>query len=217
MFSRVFKEWKFSSFEVDKLCMNSWFDCPSCHDQQHSCHVDGNNKLYRYKTSGRYPSFWYNALQPSMSLSIQINLFRRSGPSYYGDLFIINNKDVDNHLELLGYSNKSANVWHFTNVYYYIIQILDSFIFNFSFKKEIIYCGSNILKAAQDKSKTKVSLDETGFEYCVCRHGVAQKGLTCFAEKCLATHISSRRNSWWSKRLLTYGMTSYVSIGLGWE
>jgi len=45
---------------------------------------------------------------------------------------------------------------------------------------EPVHCGSSVLKAAQDKSKRKAALDETGFEYCVCRHGVAQKGLNMY-------------------------------------
>ena len=41
-------------------------------------------------------------------------------------------------------------------------------------------CGNSVLKAAQDVSKKKTALDETGFEYCVCRHGLAQKGVNMF-------------------------------------
>ena len=26
----------------------NWIDCPACYGSQHSCHVDGNAKLYRY-------------------------------------------------------------------------------------------------------------------------------------------------------------------------
>ena len=53
---------------------------------------------------------------------------------------------------------------------------------SFSFFKEIepVHCGSSVLKAAQDKNKRKAALDETGFEYCVCRHGIAQKGVNMF-------------------------------------
>ena len=45
---------------------------------------------------------------------------------------------------------------------------------------EPIHCGSSTLKAAQDKCKRRNNLDETGFEYCVCRHGVALKGVNMF-------------------------------------
>lgn len=37
---------------MDMLQQKNWMECPSCHDDQHSCHVDGNNKLYRYKSAG---------------------------------------------------------------------------------------------------------------------------------------------------------------------
>ena len=31
----------------------NWLKCPCCSINQHSCHIDGNMKLYRYKSSGR--------------------------------------------------------------------------------------------------------------------------------------------------------------------
>ena len=52
-FSRSFKEWKFCNFELDQLQMKDWMKCPPCTIQQHSAHVDGNMKLYRFKTAGR--------------------------------------------------------------------------------------------------------------------------------------------------------------------
>jgi hypothetical protein len=36
------------------LQSKDWMKCPCCLVKQHSCHVVGNCKLYRYKSSGRY-------------------------------------------------------------------------------------------------------------------------------------------------------------------
>ena len=52
-FSRSFKEWKFCMHEVQVAQGFSWMECPACSLDQHSCHVDGNMKLYRYKSSGK--------------------------------------------------------------------------------------------------------------------------------------------------------------------
>ncbi|XP_057311085.1 uncharacterized protein LOC130648956 isoform X2 [Hydractinia symbiolongicarpus] len=58
-----FKEWNFWVYERDIQGKN-WLECPSCEVNQHSCHVDGNAKLYRYKSSGRRkrPTFYVNGL-----------------------------------------------------------------------------------------------------------------------------------------------------------
>lgn len=75
-FSRSFKEWKFCQFEVDHLQGHNWMKCPTCSIFQHSCHVDGNMKLYLYCSSGGQ---------------------RRQ--SYYEDVFIANKGDVDSHMK----------------------------------------------------------------------------------------------------------------------
>uniref|UniRef100_A0A7M5XED2 CxC3 like cysteine cluster domain-containing protein n=2 Tax=Clytia hemisphaerica TaxID=252671 RepID=A0A7M5XED2_9CNID len=130
-FVQVYREYNFAQYEIEKRLSFSWFDCPACGDQQHSCHVDGNCKLYRYKTSGKLVS-----------------------NSYYGDIFIAKNQHVDDLLEELNYNPKRNS--------------------------EPVHCGGSILKAAQNVSRKKASLDETGFEYCVCRHGVAQRGVNMY-------------------------------------
>ncbi|XP_057310545.1 uncharacterized protein LOC130648507 [Hydractinia symbiolongicarpus] len=53
LFTRTFREWKYGQHELDKLTTVPIFSCPACDQHQQSCHVDGNNKLYRYKTSGK--------------------------------------------------------------------------------------------------------------------------------------------------------------------
>uniref|UniRef100_A0A7M5X014 CxC3 like cysteine cluster domain-containing protein n=2 Tax=Clytia hemisphaerica TaxID=252671 RepID=A0A7M5X014_9CNID len=133
MFAHAFKEYQHLKFDVEQLCSLSWFECPGCGDQQHSCHVDGNNKLYRYKTSGK-----------------------RTAKPYYGDIFIVKNEKVNDHLAKLNYSVRQPK------------------------NSEPVNCGGNILKAAQNVSRKKASLDETGLEYCVCRHGIAQSGVNMF-------------------------------------
>ena len=52
-FRRSFKEWKFCQYELSQLQGMDWSKCPTCSIRQHSCHVDGNMKLYRYQASGR--------------------------------------------------------------------------------------------------------------------------------------------------------------------
>ncbi|XP_046861275.1 uncharacterized protein LOC124454529 [Xenia sp. Carnegie-2017] len=74
-FTKAFREWKYFNYEVEKAQGKEWMFCPSCSSNQHSCHVDGNMKLYRYKHSGREQS-----------------------QSYYGDLFISSNEHVSEHI-----------------------------------------------------------------------------------------------------------------------
>eukprot|EP00794_Sanderia_malayensis_P004099 gene4099-4655_t len=52
-FTKSFKEWKYFSFEMEQFQEKNWMMCPTCSISQHSCHVDGNFKVYRYKGAGR--------------------------------------------------------------------------------------------------------------------------------------------------------------------
>ena len=52
-FSWPFKQWKFCQYEVNPLEGMHWMKCP-CSINQHSCYVDGNVELYRYRSSGGY-------------------------------------------------------------------------------------------------------------------------------------------------------------------
>ncbi|KXJ07194.1 hypothetical protein AC249_AIPGENE287 [Exaiptasia diaphana] len=54
-FATSFKEWKFCQLELDNICLCDWMKCPGCSEQQHFVHVDGNMKLYRFKTAGMSP------------------------------------------------------------------------------------------------------------------------------------------------------------------
>ncbi|KAK3745571.1 hypothetical protein QZH41_009877, partial [Actinostola sp. cb2023] len=84
-FTRSFKEWKFCQHELNLLSYQDWMKCPPCSISQHSCHVDGNMKLYRYKSSG---------------------MERR--PSYFKYIFVADKKEVDNHLKEI-YSKQSKS------------------------------------------------------------------------------------------------------------
>lgn len=53
-FSIAFKEWKFCCHELNILQSKDFMGCPTCAVYQHSAHVDGNAKLYRYKSAGKY-------------------------------------------------------------------------------------------------------------------------------------------------------------------
>eukprot|EP00794_Sanderia_malayensis_P001096 gene1096-440_t len=80
-FAQCYKEWKFCHMQTEVMQMKNLFECPSCSIQQHSSHVDGNCKLYRYKSSGK-----------------------RRRQSFYGDLFFCDDKLVDNALQII-YNN----------------------------------------------------------------------------------------------------------------
>ncbi|CAH3044257.1 unnamed protein product, partial [Pocillopora meandrina] len=54
IFSCTYKEWKFCQYELHLFTGLTWMHCPSCSISKHSCHVDGNMKLYHYKSSGLY-------------------------------------------------------------------------------------------------------------------------------------------------------------------
>lgn len=85
-FSSSFKEWKYWRHEKDMIQKMNWLECPPCTVKQHSCHVDGNCKLYRYSSSGK-----------------------RRRPSYYGEMLFGSNEKVNSYLEQL-YGN-----WSFVN------------------------------------------------------------------------------------------------------
>ena len=53
-FRKAFAEWCYCQFEVDSLHEQDWKKCPPCSIDQHSCHVDGNQKVYRFKKVSRY-------------------------------------------------------------------------------------------------------------------------------------------------------------------
>ena len=53
-FRKAFAEWCYCQFEVDGLQLQDWKKCPPCSVNQHSCHIDGNHKVYRFKKVSRY-------------------------------------------------------------------------------------------------------------------------------------------------------------------
>ncbi|XP_046856056.1 uncharacterized protein LOC124449149 [Xenia sp. Carnegie-2017] len=78
-FRKSFAEWSHCQHEIDLLHEQTWKNCPPCSIDQHSCHIDGNQKVYRFSKVPRGP--------------VQC---------YYRDVLIANNSFVDSHLKSLG-------------------------------------------------------------------------------------------------------------------
>ncbi|XP_028409242.1 uncharacterized protein LOC114531826 [Dendronephthya gigantea] len=71
-FGSSFREWKYCRYELDQYMGKNFLECPSCNPSQHSAHVDGNMKLYRFKSAGisnKQPSYHQiRTNQPTMHL-----------------------------------------------------------------------------------------------------------------------------------------------------
>lgn len=102
-FSRAFQEWRNCQYEIANVKKEPLFTCPACDTSQHSVHIDGNKKLYRFSKVQR----WYKFL---IIKNLCILLYRGSHKSYYSNDFIVQNSSVDCHLEKLGYMN--GEVWY---------------------------------------------------------------------------------------------------------
>ncbi|XP_059201627.1 uncharacterized protein LOC131981368 [Centropristis striata] len=50
-FSKSFLEWSAVKFEVDRMCKETCFSCPACTPDMLAVSVDGNRKLYRFKSN----------------------------------------------------------------------------------------------------------------------------------------------------------------------
>lgn len=49
VFRSALREWRRCTYDVDQLMgANLHFKCPACYKGMHSCHCDGNRKVYRY-------------------------------------------------------------------------------------------------------------------------------------------------------------------------
>ncbi|XP_065901149.1 uncharacterized protein [Dysidea avara] len=87
VFSKAFSEWKYCNFELKKMTKTPLLECPACYQGQHSVHIDGNRKLYRFS---KVP--------------------RGTRKSYYEGQFIAKNEAVDHHLNTIGYdADNSSN------------------------------------------------------------------------------------------------------------
>ncbi|XP_028417750.1 uncharacterized protein LOC114542274 [Dendronephthya gigantea] len=84
VFHRAFKEWCFAMHEIDVLKGRNWMECPCCYKNQHSCHVDGNAKLYRYSC-----------------------VPRGERKCYYGNVFVEEYDAVEAHLDIV-YASASS-------------------------------------------------------------------------------------------------------------
>ncbi|XP_032232016.2 uncharacterized protein LOC116605656 isoform X1 [Nematostella vectensis] len=86
-FRTSFQEWKYLQFEINSICHMDWMQCPACSDDQHSVHVDGNMKLYRFKSAGS-----------------------RKKECYYGEAFIASNNKVDEHIKNIYHGAKHKDI-----------------------------------------------------------------------------------------------------------
>jgi len=89
--------------ELQHLGKQELFECPACFKHQHSVHVDGNKKLYRYSKVQRC---WL--LNVVLYVCQAVFSTRGVRKSYYNNQFIVDNSDVDAHISLLGYQDESV-------------------------------------------------------------------------------------------------------------
>lgn len=155
--------------ELLQLSQHPLLECPACHGNQHSVHVDGNRKLYRFSKVHRY----IHCIDSYYQLAQQI-LYRGIRRSYHEGLFIASNEEVARHLTAVGYKDES-------NVSFCVV-----FPMNFQIAICILLiklsglCGTTRWKAAKSSSKTMKNLDETGLIVTGCRHVIAQKAVNMF-------------------------------------
>ncbi|XP_065895222.1 uncharacterized protein [Dysidea avara] len=84
-FIKAFEEYRYCMMELLQLGRHPILDCPACYGNQHSIHVDGNRKLYRFT---KVP--------------------RGVRSSYYEGTFIVKNTEVDSHLKDVGYHSDNV-------------------------------------------------------------------------------------------------------------
>ena len=75
-FAKAYAEWSYMTFAAQKLAGRDPMICPACGPQPPCIHIDGNAKLYRYKSAGGA-----STLKP-----------------YMQDVCIFNNASVDAHV-----------------------------------------------------------------------------------------------------------------------
>ena len=56
-FAKSYAEWKYCQYEKEKIQCTPHLDCPACFSTQHSVHVDGNKKLYRFNKVSRFDNY----------------------------------------------------------------------------------------------------------------------------------------------------------------
>jgi len=56
VFTKAFSEWKYCNFELKNVLKSPGpsLECPACYKGQHSVHIDGNRKLYRFSKVPRF-------------------------------------------------------------------------------------------------------------------------------------------------------------------
>ena len=107
-------------YEIESLQGKKWIDCPSCFGCQHSCHVDGNAKLYRYSCVRRYSTCICSLLNLlvvydnciinyKLVYELICYVFRGERKCYYDNLFVEEKDAVDAHLKNV-YTSAAAKV-----------------------------------------------------------------------------------------------------------
>ena len=110
MFAKAYAEWRYCQFEIKKLKKQPLFECPACYKEQHSIHIDGNRKLYRYSKVPRFVNIF------CFMICIDVN-YRGVRTSYYEGEFVCRNEDVDNHLMIIGYDDESSSVSSYKHIF----------------------------------------------------------------------------------------------------
>ncbi|XP_046855423.1 uncharacterized protein LOC124448448 [Xenia sp. Carnegie-2017] len=119
---------------LEDICSSrgrTWKNCPPCSIDQHSCHVDGNQKVYRFSKVPRGP--------------VQC---------YYRDVLIANNSFVDSHLKSLGSKSIQGSTCYIgrkskcakkycTSTVYNAWEITQLVMSGYLERKIALWCGSN--------------------------------------------------------------------------
>ncbi|XP_048582765.1 uncharacterized protein LOC125561919 isoform X1 [Nematostella vectensis] len=100
-FSRSFKEWKFCCYEIDQLAERNWMECPPCSQGQHSAHVDGNMKLYRFSAAGSQQRESYYMMRHASALYRREFARLKSNPT---------NKEIQTELIIPAEATLTVNV-----------------------------------------------------------------------------------------------------------
>ncbi len=101
---RAFLEWAYAKFEVDKLSQVQHFQCPACTPSMLAVAVDGNRKLYCFKSQPGCVRFMYN----EMLVSHKLLLYSKFNPHLYisfkiffDGVFLANDAEVSSFVDYI--------------------------------------------------------------------------------------------------------------------
>ncbi len=103
---RAFLEWAYAKFEVDKLSQVQHFQCPACTPSMLAVAVDGNRKLYRFKSQPGCVRFMYNEMLVSHKLLLYSkfnpHLYIFSRPDgFFDGVFLANDAEVSSFVDYI--------------------------------------------------------------------------------------------------------------------